>query len=89
MNVLGVMYHTLVPGLIFLASAIVAWRSEKVGGSILIVEGLAVSLLYPIIFRNMASPTVFFVLLTMALPPLVAGILFLIDWRKSRVQVPA
>jgi hypothetical protein len=81
-----VLLHTAVPGLVFLISAIVAWRWEAVGGVILMLEGVLVLIGYPIVFGRFPLTTIVFVLLTMALPPLVAGFLFLADWRRLRTS---
>ena len=35
MDVVGTVVHITVPGLIFLATALLAWRFEKVGGAVL------------------------------------------------------
>ena len=72
---LGVLLHMIVPGLIFLASAIVAWRREAPGGVLLIAEGLLSLFYYPFARTPLG-------LATLALPPIVAGGLFLWDWRR-------
>ncbi len=82
MDVVGTVVHVTVPGLIFLATALLAWRYEKLGAAVLLAEGCIVAISYPLVFRAMSASTVIFVLLTMALPPLIAGLLFLLDWRK-------
>ncbi|MBF8248973.1 MAG: hypothetical protein HW374_1773 [Bacteroidetes bacterium] len=82
-DVVGTVFHITVPGLIFFATAILAWWYEKLGGVTLLAEGLVVAISYPLVFRAMTPSTVIFVLLTMALPPLLAGSMFLLDWRKS------
>jgi hypothetical protein len=71
---LGVLLHALVPGGLFLASVAAAWRWEKPGAYLLLLEGLLIAILYPMHFPARFLP---FVLPTMALPPLVAGILLL------------
>jgi len=51
----------------------------------LVLEGLAVVTLYPVLVREaMPFSTVVFVLLTMGLPPLVAGCLLLWRGQKDR-----
>ena len=74
----GIARHTAVPGLLFLASALLAWRREAPGGGLLVLEGLAVFLGYRSwMGTRVPWSTVVFVWLTMALPPVVAGGLFL------------
>jgi len=73
----GVLMHAAVPGGIFLISAAIAWKWETTGGVLLILEGLLVCAVYPV-WEHSRFPvsTILFVLLTMALPPIVAGCLF-------------
>jgi hypothetical protein len=81
----GVFLHTAMPGLIFLATAAIAWRWEQAGSILLLVEGMIVLIGYPIMFHSrFPRQTIIFVLLTMALPPLLAGWLLLLDWHKSK-----
>ena len=82
LGLLNTVLHLLGPGLVFLASAFAAWRYEKVGGIILTIEGIVVAIIYPLIFHGLAISTIRFVLLTMALPPVISGALFLMDWKK-------
>jgi hypothetical protein len=78
-----VLIHTAVPGLIFLVSALIAWRWEAVGGVLLVVEGLVVAVGYPLMARHFPLSTKIFIELTMATPPLVSGLLLLSAWKKS------
>jgi hypothetical protein len=80
-----VLAHTTMPGLIFLASAVVAWRTHVIGAAVLLIEGLVVLIAYPIMtYHHFPYSTIVFVLLTMALPPLVAGFLFISSARTAR-----
>lgn len=73
--------------LIFLASAAIPWFWEAIGAVILVFEGVIVLVGYPMMtFSHFPPSTILFVVLTMALPPLVAGFLFLACWRKSRTS---
>ncbi len=67
-----VVIHTLVPGLFFIAAVVVAWWLELVGGVLLVLQGLWTLYLYPFARTPVG-------LVTLALPPLVAGILFLVN----------
>lgn len=70
--------------LIFLGSVAIAWRREAIGGFLLLLEGLLVLIVYTARFGHLPFSTVVFVLLTMAVPPMVAGLLFLASWQASR-----
>lgn len=77
----GVLLHAALPGLIFLLTAIIAWRWEEFGGKLLIYEGLLILVIFPAIAAGALSfGGILFVILTMALPPLFAGILLRMKW---------
>ena len=80
--------HLLLPGGVLAASLLIALRWEGLGGALLALEGLAVAVAYPwMTWSRFPLTTIAFVLLTLALPPLLAGILFLADaprWRRLR-----
>jgi len=84
----GVLVHTAVPGLFFVLLLLVAWRWEPLGGILLVLAGLLIAVAYPLVFRGKPLPMTISVLLTMALPALLAGILFLAHWwlNKSRLR---
>ena len=85
LNAVGILVHTSVPGLIFLGSAAIAWRWEMAGGILLLLEGLVVCGGYPLLtWSRFPTATIAFVLLTMGLPPLAAGVLFLVHRRNVR-----
>lgn len=68
----GVLVHTLVPGGVFLATAILACRRQRLGAVLLLLEALAAAA-----YAAPGRPYSSFLLLTLALPPLVAGLLLL------------
>jgi len=80
----GVLIHTAVPGLFFALLVVVAWRWQTPGGILLVAAGLFVGVAYPILFRRMPLLTIVLTLLTMAVPPLVAGILLLVEGWSSK-----
>ena len=85
MSVAGIFMHALLPGLVFLASMIIPWKWELWGGILLILEGLFVCAAYPLWAQGkFPLSTVVDVLLTMGLPPIVSGIIFLIISRKPK-----
>ena len=68
--------------LFFVIPVFIAWRWERIGGILFLLIGHAVFVVYPLVM-SVPLITVFFVYLTMALPPLIAGLLFFISRRKS------
>jgi hypothetical protein len=78
--------HILVPGGIFVLTALVAWRWEGIGGSLLVLEGIVGLgfIVRAFLWGRFTTSTLTLMCLTLGLPPLVAGILFLISWHKSR-----
>jgi hypothetical protein len=83
-TVRGVVVHTAVPGLFFALLVVVAWRWQTLGGVLLVLAGLFAFVVYPILFHRLPPLTIFLTLLTMAVPPLVAGILLLMDGWLSK-----
>lgn len=78
----GRILHVAVPGLFFVVLTLIVWRWEALGGGLLLLAGAAICVAYPLIFgQRFKWQVVFLVLLTMALPPLLAGVLFLVHWR--------
>jgi hypothetical protein len=78
--------HILVPGGIFLLSALVAWRWQGPGGALLVVEGILASgfIVRTFLWGRFTVSTLILMGLTLGLPPLAAGILFLLSWARSR-----
>lgn len=77
--------HILVPAGIFTISALIAWRHEGIGGTVLILEGV---IAFGFIGRayllgRLTGATITLMSLTLGLPPLAAGILFFICWRSK------
>ena len=75
---MAVLVHTTLPGLIFVASAVAAWRTHVIGALVLLIEGLVILIGYSVMtYHNFPSSTIVFVILTMALPPIFASFLFI------------
>ena len=75
---MAVLVHTTLPGLIFVASAVAAWRTHLIGAVVLLIEGLVILIGYSVMtYHNFPSSTIVFVILTMALPPIFASFLFI------------
>jgi hypothetical protein len=88
LNFTGVLAHTAMPGLIFLVSILVTWWQKVVGGIVLIIEGLIALIVYPIVDAYLPVKTILFVLLTMALPPIIIGVLFMLSWSGEKFPHP-
>jgi len=77
--------HLIFPTLIFILLFLVFWRWEKVGSIIMIIIGLFIAIAYPLTFgRRFPAITTIFIELTMALPPLIAGVLSILYRRKTK-----
>jgi hypothetical protein len=77
--------HILVPGGIFMLTAPVAWRWEGIGGTLFVLEGTVALgfIMRAFLWGRFTTSTLTLMCLTLGLPPLAAGILFLICWKKS------
>jgi hypothetical protein len=78
--------HILVPGGIFTLSTLVAWRWDGIGGALLALESLVALgfIVRAFLLGNFTASGLVLMCLTLGLPPLAAGILFLIYWKRSR-----
>ena len=70
--------------IIFVVGVIVAWFREKIGGIILVVSAVAVSIFSIITGLNDPNSDLMDAIILMGLPFLIIGILFLVSWWKSR-----
>jgi len=75
---LGIFRHAAVPGLVFLLVAVIAWRWEIIGGILLLLASVATLIGFPFT-RTLEG------FLTLFLPPLVAGGLFIVSRLRSGV----
>ncbi|MBC8264631.1 MAG: hypothetical protein H8E47_10965 [Anaerolineales bacterium] len=78
--------HILAPAGLFTLATLLAWRWPGIGGALLTLEGLlALAFVVRTFLRGTFSAATFTpMLLSLAFPPLAAGILFLLCWRQSR-----
>ncbi len=88
---LGAFFIHLIPSFILLAFLIVAWKWERVGGIIFMVIGFGLS---PFIFmlnysRNHSIGMSLFIILTITIPFVVVGILFIISHNMKKKNLPA
>ncbi len=80
----NIIFHLVFPTLIFVVLLFVFWRWERVGSIVMILLGLIVAVGYPLtVGRRFPVKTSIFMVLTMALPPLLAGLLAIAARRKS------
>jgi hypothetical protein len=64
--------------------AFTAWRWVKIGRIALPLAGLAVMIGYPLAVDHFHISTKLFVMMTLGLPPLSAGVLLIAAWRIER-----
>lgn len=87
---LGFPMHSSLPGLIFLVSALLPWHWEFAGGVFLMLSSIAGFLIFGLLMDTWGSfpvGTQVFILLTLLLPPFIAGVLFLTCcWQTRRLQ---
>jgi len=88
---LGAFLIHLIPSFVLLAFLIVAWKWEFIGGIIFMVIGLAFS---PVIFmlnynRNDSIWLSLVIILTITIPFVVVGILFLVIHHLKKKHLPA
>jgi hypothetical protein len=78
--------HILLPGLLFMLSGLIAWRWGGMGGALLVIEGLVALgfIVYAWLEARFVTSGLILMCLTLALPPLAAGILFLVCWQQAR-----
>ena len=76
-DLLGGLIHVLVPGLVYLAAAVLAWWKWRAGAILLAIEGLATLWFFTFARTPLG-------LLILALPPLAAALLFVLADRAGR-----
>jgi hypothetical protein len=73
----GVTLHAVRPGLILVVIALIAWFWPRPGGVLLVVTAFVLAAWYGIYFGHMPTSAKLFVLSTLALPPLLGGLILL------------
>lgn len=74
--------HLSVPAVLIVIAAVAAWRRPTIGGALLVAEGLALASL---IATGMLRQS-FFLAITLALPPIAAGVLLLIGSLEAPIH---
>ena len=64
-----------------------ARRRAMLAGLLLLLIGLILMLGFPTLSRHLHGNALAYVILILALPPLVAGILYLLDWRTKNPSI--
>jgi hypothetical protein len=80
------LFNVISFSVILSTSIAIVWRWETIGGIVLVLESLFIFIAYPIRFNYMPLSTVLFVLVTMALPPLITGSLSLVNRYMSNTS---
>ncbi len=83
----GVLLRIAVRGLFFGLLLFLAWWTEVLGGLLLLLVGVVIAVAFLITSGPLPVNALVFVVLTMALPPLAAGIMFLVDWRLKKPRI--
>ncbi len=76
--------HVSMPGLIFMLTALIAYKWEFMGGVMLLLEGAAAMVYFISQISRISFVGFYFVLYSGTLPAIFMGFLFLYSWRKSR-----
>jgi hypothetical protein len=87
-NIAALLMH-LIPSFVLIAILIIAWKWEKTGGLILTIIGLAFSI-FLFIFnykRNHSVGTSLLITLMLAIPFVLAGILFILSHFKKKKEL--
>jgi hypothetical protein len=81
--------YLMMPAGIFIITGLIAWRWNRVGGVPLVLEGLLAQafIIVALIKGNYDVSMFIMMTLTLGLPPLVSGILFIISgWKDSALR---
>ena len=80
----GLFAHTALPGLLFAAIAVLAWRSERAAGILLLVIAGMIMLAYDSLMSQNGVLFVLEVGSILAGPPALAGLLFLMAYHHDQ-----
>ncbi len=79
----GMVVRIVASGLLFLMLAVLPWRWEAAGGVFLLLTGLFFAVAYPMAYFRLPLVTRLMTVITLAGPPLAAGVLFLLHRRTA------
>ncbi len=82
--------HGGIPLALALIATSVAWRWNRIGGALLVLEGLTLASIMASGYLHPNSPSAaLFMVLTLVAPPIASGLLFLDGWWRGRSPLPA
>ena len=76
-----ILFVLIISGLFFALLQFLARRRAMLGGMLLLLIGLILTVGFPTLSRHLHGNALAFVLFILALPPLVAGIMYMMDFR--------
>jgi hypothetical protein len=83
----NILLQVAVPGPFFALILFLAWKTEALAGLLLFLMGVFIAVAFPFTSGHLPVNALVFVVLTLALPPLAAGTMFLIDWRMRKPRI--
>jgi hypothetical protein len=81
-----ILFDLAISSLFFVLLQILARRKAVLGGLLLLLTGLILTVSFPILAR-LHGNALASIILTLALPPLVAGIMYILDWRIKNPSI--
>lgn len=85
----GMLGQAIVSAILTVGPVVLAWKKERQGGSMLILEGVLVILLFTETWtRKLDVAGILIMFASMPVPPLIAGILFVIDSHRTSSPTP-
>ena len=82
-----ILFDLAISGLFFALLQFLARRRAVLGGLLLLLIGLILTVGFPTLSRRLHGNALASVILTLALPPLVAGIMYILDWRIKNPSI--
>ena len=82
-----ILFDLAISGLFFALIQFLARRRAVLGGFLLLLIGLILTVSFPTLSRRLHGNALASVILTLALPPLVAGVMYMTDWRIKNPSI--
>jgi hypothetical protein len=80
----GVVSHTTLPGFIILVSVAIAWKREGLGGALIMVEGILITIYFLTQLDSISLLGMAFVIMYATIPSFLVSAMFLYNWRLVR-----